>query len=138
MSALSIDERREAAIAAMAKIAADRAAKAAEDETVLLELEVKYTGELGARGAFFEILDLTSLAAGFVVVKRGDSVVHKRFHGSKREDQDIEAYVLPNVVYPTTDEFRAIANALPNVLGRAAMAVDRLYGAKNADDAGKF
>jgi hypothetical protein len=115
-----------------------RAKKREAAEEARLELESKFERELGPMGEKFEIIDLTNLGKGLVVIKQGSSVIHKRFENSKKEDEDIEAYVMPCLAYPSADDFRAILNDLPEVLGRCAFACHRLFGAKTREDEGKF
>lgn len=135
----TLAERKTNAIKAKQELEDKRAAKHEEAAISLIELEVKCEAKFGARGSHYEIIDLSSLDEPPVVVKRGDSVVYKKFQAvEKKEDADIEDYVIPSLVQPDADGFRELTTKLPNVLGRVALAVDRLYGAKDRDDEGKF
>ncbi len=117
-------------------------AKAEADDALelqFLELEEKFEKDLsGPRGSKFEILDLRDLCEGFVVVRLGESVLYKRFKNSKMTDDDARELVLPCVVYPTVDEFKALLLRRDAVLGRVANAAGTLHGLNLKAETGKF
>lgn len=114
-----------------------RAKKALANEEKAIELELQYEKELGSRGAHFEMIDLTHMDEGFVVVKLGDGVVHNRFVESKQNEADLADFVRPNVVYPAKSEYDAIAHRRPGVAHQCAHALLSLYGLKANADAKK-
>ncbi len=136
MSAETVKERLDAARAAKEKkeAAAREAADARELE--VLELEAKLEGELGPRGAFFEIVETLE---GPVAVKLGEAVLHTRFQGAKDiTDTVLHDYVFPNVVAPAKEKYLEIVGRRPAIALRCASALATLYGLKANDTAGKF
>lgn len=133
-------DRRTQLVAAKAERERKRIEEKDALELELLELEEKYESELGPVGRKFLILDLTELGEGFVVLKQGETVVYKRYSEAKNKtDKEVEEYVLPCLVHPTTEKFLEIVNTrYPEVLYRCAHAVNRLFGKKSEDDMGKF
>jgi hypothetical protein len=103
-----------------------------------LELEIRFTGELGPKGAQFEIVDSGELGEGLIVVKLGPEVLLKRFLASKTTTpEDVAQFVRPCVVHPEPETFDAIASRRPALAARACHALMNLYGLKKEDDAGK-
>ena len=135
-----IDAELEQLRTAKAERTKARALERKKFELEWLKLEAKFEAELGPMGQKFELIDCTDIGCGIVAVKRGETVVYKRFVTTKEKDEKaIEEYVLPCIVHPTPAEFQAIINTqAPEVLGRCATAVHRLFGAKSDDDRGKF
>lgn len=131
-----------------AKLAALRAAKEAREEArrqafeaqevELLELEARLEEELGPRGRSFEIVDCRDLGEGFVAVKLGASVLHKRFVNSKQTEADVDGYVTPCLAHPTVEVYRVIVERRPHVAIRAANALVTLFGFRREEDAKKF
>lgn len=75
---------------------------------VVADLEAK----LGKRGVFFEIVDTLS---GPVAVKLGDAITYAKFvdalndHGAHLAD--IQEFILPNLAYPSREEYLKLAHA---------------------------
>lgn len=75
---------------------------------VVADLEAKY----GRRGVFFEVLDTLS---GPVGVKLGDAITYAKFidalndHGAHLAD--IQEFILPNLAYPSREEYLKLAHA---------------------------
>jgi len=133
-----------------------RAEKAARDEAreakrlayeiEELELEARFEAELGPKGIAWNILDLTNLGEGFVVVRPGETKAHKRFTGAISRvkdgqsipDETFVAYVLPALAHPMEKEFLAIANRRHEVWPRTANAIGDLQGFVQRDNAGKY
>jgi len=122
-----------------------REAKRRENEIQELELEAKYEKELGPRGVAWNLIDLTNLDEGFVVVKAGDTKEHKQFTAAvgRAKDKPIPdeafvAYVVPALVYPPREAFLAIASKRHEVWARAANAIGDLQGFVQRENSGKY
>ena len=103
-----------------------------------LELELRFSEELGARGAHFELIDSGELGEGHIVVKLGPEVLLKRFLATKTTTpEDVAQFVRPCVVHPEPETFDAIVSRRPALAVRASMALLNLYGMKKEEDAGK-
>lgn len=122
----------------------ERAATRAKADELLelhvLELEERFERELnGVRGKAFYILVTTE---GPIVVKRGESVIYKRFEQSQKGDaQTTEKQLLdlvtPCVVFPDKDRFIEIVTHLKGLPLRLANPLLDLYRGKEVDEAGK-
>jgi hypothetical protein len=134
----SIEERRAKALEWKAKRDAEAKAAAEQAEIEELELEQRFSDGAARRGRDFEIVNLSDLGEGFVVVKLGEAVHHTSFVAGKQDEASVNRYVLPNVVHPTREQFKAIFNRRPQVLIRSANALATLYGVRKEADAGKF
>lgn len=129
------------------KVAALRARKAQREkaaevlstvaELQRLELEERFEAELGPLGSAYVIVDVSDLGEGFVVLKLGEGVLWNTFKSSKMNVVDTEAFVLPNVVHPSRDEYRALAARRGFVPERCAGELATLYGVKLKADGGK-
>lgn len=75
---------------------------------VVAELEAKH----GKRGVFFDIIDTLS---GPIAVKLGDAITYAKFvdalndHGAHLAD--IQEFILPNLAYPSREEYLKVAHA---------------------------
>lgn len=114
-----------------------RAVEAKQAKLQRLKLIDQFEEELGPRGREFEIVDLTEQGEGYVVVKRALSVHMRAFKASKMTDADHFDLVKTCVVYPTIDEFKAIAGRRDFAVTRCATAIAEMHGLKVRDDAGK-
>ncbi len=126
------------AAARLAKEKKEAAARVAADarELEVLELEAKLEGELGPRGAFFEIVETLE---GPIAVKLGEAVLHTRFQGAKDiTDTVLHDYVFPCVVHPAKEKYLEAVGRRPAIALRCASALATLYGLKASDTAGKF
>ena len=112
-----------------------RAEAEASREAEILELESRFEGELGERGAAFEFV---TSADGVIALKLPEAVLTTRFLESKVTAADVHDFVLPCVVHPSKDEYRAIVSKRPLVANRCATALLSLAGAKKESDAGKY
>jgi hypothetical protein len=99
-------------------------------ELARLELEEKYEKELGPLGREFAIVDCSDQGDGFVVMKRGEDVLWNAFKASKMGVVDTEAFVLPCVVSPSTDDYRKLVKRRPFVADRCAGELATLFGVK--------
>lgn len=131
-------------------LAARDAQKAAEEteredhEVQFMELEDQFEAELGGpRGKAFEIIDANAVGCGFLVVKLIAGIAFKRFRdaiNNPKTDHDkaIFDFVFPAVVYPSQDTFKKINVDRPQVTNRCSDALIALFGAKDADQMGKY
>ncbi len=103
-----------------------------------LELEIRFTAELGPMGSQFEMVDSAELGEGFLVVKLGPEVLLKRFVNSKTNTpEEVAQFVRPCLVHPEPEKFDEIASRRPALVIRAAHALMTLYGLKKEAEAGK-
>jgi hypothetical protein len=126
---------------ARAKMVAREAAEQAERDAAELEgfnLLERFEGETNGReGVDFAVVDLTDVKEGFVVVKLGEAALFKAFANSKMSEVDVDAFVLPNVLHPSKDEFRRITSRRPFCGVRCASALSALYGVRAKGEEGK-
>jgi len=114
---------------------AAREAQAAKDdeahELLVLELEDRFSSELGKRGVAFEIANEDNAAgAGPIVVKPAEPVTFKAFQAKSGATlEDTLAFVTPSVVYPSREIWTALAVQRQSLLYRAAAALMTLHGA---------
>lgn len=130
-------KKKEALLEAKARRESARAEKLEAIEVLVLELEEKFSEELGDRGVHFEIVDLSDLLEEPIVLKLGEPVSWKKFTASKMGEGDVFDFVSPSVVYPKPDKFTAIVGARPHIGIRCAEALSLLFGVKNKEQAGK-
>ena len=128
---------------------AEREAQEAERKVALeiqeLELEERFEKELGARGRYFELVDISDVEPDhpFVAVKLGPAVAFNRFvAGISKDDADVlalqEELLLPScVAYPSAEEARTLFDRRPAIIPRCADRAIGLYGAKNEGRAKK-
>jgi hypothetical protein len=118
----------------------DTARKAERDaaELVKLQLEDRFEKDLnGRRGQAFEIVDVSELGEGHIVVKLGEDVLFNAFKASKMDVVDLDSFVTPCVKYPSIDQYRQIVKRRAFIADRCANALGTLYGIKAEADAGK-
>lgn len=135
----AIDDRLRAAREAKEAREKTREKAAEALELQLLELEAKYEPELGPMGKAFFILTTTM---GPVVIKRGDSVVYKRFEALQKADKattekSLLDLIVPCLVYPDKDTFIGMVDELKGLPVRLATRLVDLYQGKEVEDAGK-
>ena len=122
-----------------AKAARDSQKKAEADarELACLELEEKFTKELGPRGTQFEIIDTPE---GPIVVRLGEAVLFKRMRDKPGEanSEDLQNFVSPCVVHPDKAAFSAMIEKRFGVLMRCSAALITLYSGAAAARAGEF
>jgi hypothetical protein len=120
---------------------ATRDAKASEEadarELAILELEEKYTSELGKRGRYFEIVETPE---GPIVVKLGEGVLFKRLRDKKGEptSDDIQQFVAPCVVHPDKTTFSKMVEGRFGILTRCSDALLCLYRGEDTHRSGEF
>jgi hypothetical protein len=133
------------------ELEANRAARAKADEEhnqkselEELELEEHFEEKLGRRGAEYEIVDFTAQHGGFVVVQRGEAVLHKKFMSDVEKsavgvpEKAFRDYVVPCVVHPSKEAFLELAEKMPRAWRRCANAVMALQGERKKVEEGKF
>jgi hypothetical protein len=105
---------------------------------LLLELEAKFSAELGRRGQAFEIVNEDNdLGIGPIVVKPPEELAVKRWDMKPDETpEDRAMLVTPCVVYP--DNFSAVTRGRPLIVKRCAVAVLNLAGLGQKTRSGKF
>jgi hypothetical protein len=104
-----------------------------------LELDEKYSRELGPRGVAFDILKTSK---GPIAVRLGEAVLYKRFRakyvGEKEPTlEDIQAFVQPCVLYPERDIFLDLIDKHAMLGSAIANLLADLYVAKEKDTRGK-
>lgn len=139
---LSVSERLAKAEQEREERLKKRAATQAMARLEGLELEAKYERELGPIGQEFQIVDVTDLGEGFVVVRRGEEVLWKRYSkllaSEKETEVDTRDFVLPCVVSPAKEKYDEIVARRPFVAARCANALGALYGVRRRVEEGKF
>lgn len=111
-----------------AKRESEREAEAQARELQELELEDKYSTDLGPRGKAFEMVVTEH---GIVVVKLGDAATYKRYMASDKDAaESIHQFVAPNVVFPSREEYGRLTVERPFVGVKCAGALLSLYGVK--------
>lgn len=115
------------------KAAAERAEA---HELAVLELEDRFSTELGTRGVDFEIVE-EGLETP-IVVKRALGVVYTKWRSDPNTVQSTTEFIEASLVYPTREEFHAIAKDFPPIRERCENAIAALFKAKFRGDAGKF
>jgi len=123
---------------------ADREAKSQElkqaHADLCLELDAKYSSELGKRGRDWEMVNEVenSCDEGPIVVKMGDPVHHKLWQSKPgASPEDSFAYVKFMVVHPEPAAFAVIAVRRPELLLRVVIACNQLFGQNRAITLGK-
>jgi hypothetical protein len=137
-SGQSVTERLAAKRAEAAKREVARQADRDAAELAKLDLEERFEKDLnGRRGQAFEIVDVSELGEGHIVVKLGEDVLFNAFKASKMSVVDLDAFVTPSLVYPSVDDYRKAVKRRPFIADRCANALGTLYGLKAEADAGK-
>jgi hypothetical protein len=103
-----------------------------------LKLEEKYEAELGPVGVEFQMVDASELGEGFVVLRRGEEVLWKRYMASKKSATDTHELVMPCVVHPTKEKFLELIGRRAHIEERCAFAIGTLHGVKMKEEEGKF
>lgn len=103
-----------------------------------LKLESKYEDELGPIGVEFQIIDASELGEGFIVVRRAEEVLWKRYMASKQTPADEHELVLPCVVHPAKEKYLEIIGRRAFVESRCATAIGALQGVRTRHEEGKF
>lgn len=128
----------EAAVDRKAELLAKRAerekadaARVADYELQVLELEEKFSADGSRRGQQFEILELDDIAEPPIVLRvnfPGVRAVQKAFTSSKQEDADADALAVACLVHPSPEDFRAIIGRRPLVMDYVLATVSKLLG----------
>jgi hypothetical protein len=136
------------------KIARMRAEKLKRQETYAaadeaaqlegLELEDRFTKELGRLGVAFAMVDATEQQEGFIVVKLGSDLAFRAYVDAVTVGEgspaaaDLYAFVGPCVVHPTLEEYAEIVRRKGFIANRAAEALASLHGTRKKKIDGKF
>jgi hypothetical protein len=120
---------------ALLQARAERQKKLAdEDEAhadLVLELDDKYSTELGPRGRAFEIVNEdNSGGEGPIVVKMAEATAHKQYMASPTPTplEDQFKYVRPSVLYPDGTVFADLGVRRPILVQRCCRALEHLAG----------
>ena len=114
-------------------------AKAEAHELLVLELEERFTQKFGPEGEGWIMANRDNTGGeGPIVLKLGDPTQHKLWKTKGNGIEDQLAYVGPSVEYPTKDEFNALAFRRPDLVGRAVLAMNKLFGFSDEVIKGKF
>ncbi|HLK38685.1 MAG TPA: hypothetical protein VKU41_18105 [Polyangiaceae bacterium] len=112
-------------------------AEAEDHEMLCLELEAKYTSELGSRGVFFEIVnEENSLGVGPIVVKGADDVALKSWELNEETPETRAKLATACVVHPAN--FTEVTRNRPILVKRCVLAIIALAGARSGPRTGKY
>lgn len=130
----------DAKIARLEQARADRDAKREEAAKLRrieeLELEERFSTEVGPRGLKFEII---SNELGNFAFKLPDFVAFKRFNakGQSITEEDVLQLVLPNVLHPARETATAVFREHAGIAWEAAVVLQGLYKARKEGREGK-
>lgn len=109
--------------------------KQAEAEIRGLELEAKYSAELGRAGVDFAIVDATEHGEGFIVVKLGEDLLFRKYldvvastESGLADPAELHNFVSPSLVYPDQATYASIVRRRGFLANRAADALAALHG----------
>jgi len=127
-----IEAKRKARASADAEREARDRVAAAENELQLEELRDQFAGE-GEEGVDFTICDLTRIGCGFVIVKRGASVLVRKFKSKFKGDAvpteaDTQSLVKACLLHPTADDFNRIVDGHDFVAAKIANVICEMHG----------
>lgn len=121
------------------KMRADARARARLE---FLTLKSKYERELGPIGQEFQIVDASELGEGFIVLRRGEEVLWKRYSKLLAKESETAAdtrdFVLPCIEHPAKEKYDEIVARRAFIADRCANALSSLYGVKHRKEEGKF
>jgi hypothetical protein len=124
---------------------AEREAKVAKEreanELLCLELEEKYSAELGLRGRAFEIVNEDNTGGvGPIVLKTPTLLAQKSYTQSdaKLTPEVAQAFVNPCVLYPASEVVAGIFNARHQMCLRCVIALSALSGFSDGEQQKKF
>jgi hypothetical protein len=135
--ATPVDEEQELLAARETKLKAREAARKAS-RIEGLKLEAKFEEERGAIGAEFQIVDASELGEGFIVLRRCEEVLWKRYMGSKQTPGDQHDLVMPCVLHPSKERYLEIIARRAYIEDRCANAIGSLQGVRVRHEEGKF
>jgi hypothetical protein len=120
-----------------AKREAKREEKAKLRKLEALQLEAKYSEELGEKGVKF---DIHSTDVGNFVLKLAEFISHKRFNaksGNGLAEEDVFAFVVPSVVFPDRDTTTRLFREHVQIAWRCAALLQAMSAAEGDAKAGK-
>jgi len=121
-----------------AKRQAAREAKAKLRRLEELELEAKYTEEIGARGVKF---DIVSNELGNFVLRLAEFIKHKAFNAKGSAgtvtEEDVFQFVLPSVIVPDRETAQRLFREHVQVAWICAGVLQEMSAAKGEAKAGK-
>ncbi len=136
----------------LARLRAEKATReAAQTETreaaeiECLELESKFSSELGKLGVDFAMVFDPDLGSdGIIVVKLGSDLAFRRFVDATvsasglASSADMYEFVAPAVVHPTQEQYAALVRARGGLANRACDALSSLHRIRGKKIEGKF
>lgn len=130
------DDRRSLLLANKAKREDEKRARDAARDLEELELEERFSLELGNRGEDFEIV---STIEGFVVVKLGASVLHKRLEarGKDLNETDVHDFIVPQLAHPDQKAYVAMVNRRRGIADMCLGAALKLHEVRFGKTEGK-
>ncbi len=144
-------EEKESRLDELRRLKAAREAKQRDEddakEVALLELEEKFSGELGRKGVDFDIIDTVE---GPIVIKRVPMLVLKQWDdamsalGKKNPDVHLlYKFTSAGIAHPTKEEYKTMLlgdgsrAGAPDIATNVALALRRIHGSKLLEDMGK-
>lgn len=91
----------------------------------------------GVEGQEFAILDTGVAGEGFFVVRRGASVLFKRYLDSKMNDADRFDFVLPHIPTDDAERFKDAVGKRPGIAIQLVNLLAGIYGVVTEADKGK-
>jgi hypothetical protein len=135
----SSNDRRAKLLEARALRETAAIAKQQEHELVCLELEAKFCEELGPRGQAWDMCNEDNTCGeGPICIRLADAVAHKAWQASGSAPEDKERYVTPWIIFPDRFTATAILGRRPELLSRAVMTLNRLFGYSQGVLQGKY
>jgi hypothetical protein len=130
-------DRRAELLERKAQREASRAKERAAADLERLELEDKFEEDIGPIGREFTIVDCSDTGDGFIVLKLGLDVQWNTFLASKMNAQDLDTFVVPCLLHPSVDQYRAIVKKRGAIAPRCGTALATLYGVRDKEDGKK-
>lgn len=109
-----------------------------------LELEARFTEELGRPGVAFAMVDATGQEEGFIVVKLGSDLAFRKYVDAVSNAEgsvdaaELYAFVGPCVVHPSQEQYAEIVRRKGFLANRAAEALASLHGTRKKKLEGKY
>jgi hypothetical protein len=124
----------------------DRVWQAKKDAAELqgLELEARFSAELGRMGVDFAMVDATDYEEGFIVVKLGEDLLFRKYVDAVASVEgmvdaaDLYNFVAPNVVYPDQATYTQIVRRRGFLANRCADALSALHGVRQKKAVERF
>lgn len=145
------EDTTETTVQKIARLTAEKAKRAeayaeadAEAKLAGLELEERFTKELGRAGVAFAMVDATEQEEGFIVVKPGTDLSFRAYIDAVTTAEGapdaatIHAFVAPCVVHPSPEAFADLSRRKGFLGFRCAEALSSLHGTRKKRLEGKY